>query len=152
MKEDLYVRSGKDHLSGNKAESGFSKVRMRKTWEDDSLPDEFDALKIAGIYMGTDESGFLKFEGLSFSIPKHKLPEQELGGPSPLNIGDEIEVIKLNWQGSDYDGDGIVKVRNLRMGNIADVNTWRKREQEEEKERGKAGWVELKKEIEGREW
>jgi len=92
-------------------------VTMKKNWEDPLLPEEFEVNVWETTYKGAQQvegskgPSYLTFKGLSFSIPRKKMPNL-----SNLKIGDPIKVYKLNHDGVAYRGDGIIKVKNLRTG------------------------------------
>lgn len=108
-------------------------VTVDRTWDDPNLPEQFEATALQVIYKGVHKTGgpsgpsFLTFEGKGFhiSVPREKIPNL-----SNLQVGDPIQVVKLDWQGAAYGGDGIIAVTNLRTGESANYGTWQKRRRE----------------------
>jgi hypothetical protein len=90
------------------------------------LPDRFqaDAWKVK--YKGDDNKGYPIFEGIGFSISPDKMPDE-------LSIGNKYEIAKLTEEdGTPYNGDGIVQIRNLKTNTVGDIQTWREKRKIEE--------------------
>ena len=130
MLERNFINLGLNDQDKNKKdkEEWPKKVNLIRDWDDENLPKVLDAFAWETVYKGKKNDPEIKdfrfdrFEGVDFGIPQHKLDGLEL---APEDI---VRVMKLDFQGSAYDGDGIVKITNCSKNISRSVADWRKQQ------------------------